>query len=185
MKDVKKDFQSFVKEDGAKAPASLLSKIQDEIARTAPSMGTVFVKLAGIHLMASLLSLMACPQFGVHFVNHGHGLMHYFMQVSDTYCYIFCGAFYLASTILLARMLLNFDEWLVIKRSRAAVIMTLALVSLGAFAMHSKEVTFELALLWLFGAAVGGELISLSKTEIRNFPRAIMQARMRRYSRRQ
>ncbi|MNK22796.1 hypothetical protein D3C87_410770 [compost metagenome] len=180
MKDVKKDFQSFVKEEGSKAPSSLLAKIHDEIQKAAPSMGTVFVKLAGIHLVASLLSLMACPQFGVHFVNHGHGLMHYFMQISEVYCYILCGAFYLATTILLARMLLNFDEWLVIKRSRAAVIMTVALLSLGAFALHSKEVTLELALLWLFGAAVGGELISLSKTEWRNIPKAIMMARVRR-----
>jgi hypothetical protein len=178
MSSSKNDFKSFVQEKGeAFESSSLLANIHAEIARTTPSLKKVLIKLGLVHLGASLLSLIACPQFGIGFISYGHNLMHYFMQISETYCYILCGAFYLASTIVVARFVLTFDEWLVIKRSRALMIMCLALVSLGAFALHSHEVTFELALLWLFGASLGGELVSLSKYEWKTLPRRIFTLR--------
>lgn len=165
--------------EGAHPPASssLLARIQSEIAKNSPSLKKVLFKLGIIHLLASALSLMACPQFGIGFISYGHGLMHYFMQISETYCYILCGAFYLASTFLVARFVLTFDEWLVIKRSRTLMILSVALISLGAFALHSHEITFELALMWLLGATIGGELVSLSKNEWRNFSQQLMAPR--------
>lgn len=180
MSQSKNDFKSFVQES-AEIPerSQLLSRIHAEIQKTTPSLKKVFIKLSIVHVVASLISLMACDQFGVGFLSYGHNLMHYFMQISETYCYILCGAFYLASTIVVARFVLTFDEWLVIKRSRAMTILSLALISLGAFAIHSHEVTLEVALLWLFGACVGGELVSLSKYEWRTMPRRIFTLKER------
>lgn len=177
MKDIKRDFESFVNDTAISTSAGILQEVQKRITAQTPRLKSVIAKLAVIHLFASAISLTMCPQFGVNFITTGHGLMHYFMQISETYCYILCGAFYLALTFLLARFILSFDEWLVIKRSRAMTILSLSLVSLGAFYLHTPQIHWQIALLWLFGASLGAELVSLSKTEWRRLPQMIFTRR--------
>jgi|GEM_PF-1947416 hypothetical protein len=169
MKDVKKDFESFSSVSEEAASSAVLGRIKNQIAVSAPKMRNVAVKLGLIHLASSFLTLLACPQFGLRLFFKGHGLMHYFMQISETFCYAFCGAFYLAGTFVIARMALNYDEWLLVKKSRTLMIGSVAMISLGVFTMLSQEMSWELALIWLFGATLGGEFVSLSRNEWRSF----------------
>jgi hypothetical protein len=173
MKNIKKDFASFSEAEASAASSQLLNKVKSEIALHAPKFRNVALKLGLIHLVSSCMTLLACPQFGFRLFFQGHGLMHYFMQISDTFCYAFCGAFYLATTFLLARWVLRYDEWLVIKKSRVLAIGSVAMLSLGAFFMISGEVNWELAVVWLFGATLGAELISLSRNEWRKMSESL------------
>ncbi|WP_413578515.1 hypothetical protein ACLVWU_08250 [Bdellovibrio sp. HCB290] len=170
MKDVKNDFESFKNDAGQAAGSSfVLNKIHAEIARTAPRKSSVAVKLGGIHLVSSFFSLMACPQFGTKLFFSGEGLMDVFMKISPMFCQAFCGAFYLAVTFVLARLVLKYDEWLVLMRSRVLTIGSVALVSLGVFAMLARGISWEAGVFWIFGAVVAGEMASVSKMTLKKY----------------
>lgn len=165
MKDIKKDFESFANEPAEQSGSSfILQKIHQEISKRLPSPWQVATKVGIAHLLGSLVTLMSCSQFGVQIFFDGGGLMHYFMSISPSLCYTFCGALYLSISFIFARTILNHEEWLVILRSRVLSISSLALISLGGLAIASHEVTFEAGILWLFGAALGGELVTLVKS---------------------
>ncbi|WP_413561368.1 hypothetical protein [Bdellovibrio sp. HCB209] len=168
MKDVKNDFESFKNEVSETSGSSfVLNKIQAEIARTAPKKSSVAFKMGAIHLGSSLVTLMACPQFGTRLFFEGEGLMDVFMKISPMFCQAFCGAFYLSVTFVIARLLLSYDEWLVINRSRGLSIGGLALLSLGVFAMLAQGISFEAGVFWIFGAIVAAEMASVSRVTLR------------------
>ncbi|WP_413294118.1 hypothetical protein ACLSU7_03245 [Bdellovibrio sp. HCB185ZH] len=170
MKDIKNDFESFKSDAGETAGSSfVLNKIRSEISATAPRKSSVAMKLGGIHLVSSFFTLMACPQFGTRLFFSGEGLMDVFMKISPAFCQTFCGAFYLAVTFLMARVLLKYDEWLVLMRSRVLTIGSVALLSLGVFAMLARGISFEAGLLWVFGAVVAGEMASASRMTLKKF----------------
>jgi hypothetical protein len=168
MKDIKNDFESFKNDAGETAGSSfVLNKIRSEISATAPKTSMVAMKLGGIHLVSSLFTLMVCPQFGTRLFFSGDGLMGVFMKISPAFCQVFCGAFYLATTFIIARLLLKYDEWLVLMRSRVLTIGSVTLLSLGVFAMLARGVSFEAGLLWIFGAIVAGEMASASRMTLK------------------
>ncbi|WP_413581392.1 hypothetical protein [Bdellovibrio sp. HCB288] len=171
MKDVKNDFESFKNDaDQVSAGSSfVLNKIHSEIARTAPKKSAVAVKLGGIHLVSSFFTLMACPQFGTRLFFKGEGLMDVFMKISPMFCQAFCGAFYLAVTFILARMVLKYDEWLVVMRSRSLSIGSVALLSLGVFAMLAQGISWEAGVFWIFGALIAGEMASVSRMTLKKY----------------
>ncbi|WII71802.1 hypothetical protein QJS83_15160 [Bdellovibrio sp. 22V] len=165
MKDIKKDFESFANDTATESGSSfVLSKIHSQLKKELPSPWRVASKLGLAHLAGSFVTLMSCSQFGVQLFFDGGGLMHLFMKISPSFCYAFCGALYFSISFLIARMTLRPDEWLMIARSKVLSISSLALVSLGGLSLVSHEVNFETGLLWLFGAAVGGELVTLIKS---------------------
>jgi hypothetical protein len=166
MSDLKNDFKSFAQDDSsATAGGHVLARIKNEIAKEQPSALQAFGKLAGLHVASSAITLMACPQFGLRLFFAGDGLMGVFMKISPTMCSAFCGAFYLAMTFFLAQIFLRVDEWLVIRKSLPLSIVGLGLLSLGAFIMISPEVTVFSAIVWLFGASLGAELVSHLKLQ--------------------
>ena len=167
MKDPKKDYEVFTSGDHPAGSSFILAQIHEKL--NLPSPWKAATKLGVAHLLSSVVILSACAQFGVRLFFPGHGLMHYFMQISPTFCMSFCGALYLATTFLIARGLLTRDEFLVIYRSKVLSILSVALISLGGFALVSHEVTFQAGILWLFGAVVGAEFASLSKTRVQQF----------------
>ena len=173
MKDIKKEFESFAHNTETAGSSLTLEKIHAQLALELPSPWKAATKLGVAHLFSSLVILSACSQFGVRLFFPGHGLMHYFMQISPTFCMAFCGALYLCCTFLMARVLLSRDEFLLILRSKVLSILSVALVSLGGFALVSHEVTFEAGLLWLFGAVLGAEMASLRVSTIKKFLEAV------------
>lgn len=171
MKDLKKDFESFTDSSHPAGSSFVLNKIHSQL--ILPHPWTAATKLGVAHIVSSVVTLSACAQFGVRLFFPGHGLMHYFMQVSPTFCMAFCGALYLACTFLIARLLLTRDEFLLISRSKVLSILSVALISLAGLAVVSPEVTFEASLLWLFGAVIGAELASLRWLTVRRFLQSI------------
>lgn len=160
MKDIKKDFESFAADTSPAASPRLLTGLQEKLAGELPSPWTVALKLGGIHTLSTLLTMTSCSQFGLRLFNTGHDLMHTFMNISPTFCETFCGAYYLAITFLLARFLLAREEWLVLLRNRTLSIASVSFISLGVFSALSHEVTWSSALLWIFGATLGAELMT-------------------------
>ncbi|MNL01466.1 hypothetical protein D3C87_1219370 [compost metagenome] len=169
MIDIKKDFQSFHDESDLEvAPMRALSKLKAQIEKEQAKPFPVATKLGVIHILSSVLSLAACPQFGVKLFGESEGLMHVFMQISPTFCQAFCGAFYLAVTFVMARLILTPEEWYLLLRTRTLTIATLALVSLGAFYIMDPQMTLEAGALWVFGATVAAELISHKRLPLKS-----------------
>ncbi len=168
MKNKTNDFDSFAEGDSQLPAGSafILNKIHQDIQKLAPHKSQVAVKMGLIHLFSSILTLSACPQFGLRLFFKGEGLMHYFMQLTPTFCQSLCGGLYLSVTFLLARLVLSYDEWLMILRSRTLSIGTLTLGSLGTFAMINQGLSLEAGAFWILGAVVGAEVASISKVRI-------------------
>lgn len=169
MKDLKNDFESFANDTSNAGSSYVLNKINATLDAQAPSIWKVAGKLGFAHSLGTALTLASCSQFGVTLFNTGHDLMHSFMNISETFCHSLCGAYYLAITFLLARLVLNREEWLVLLRNRTLSIASLGLISLGVFSSLSHEVTWETGLLWFFGAALGAELMTVRKQSLKKF----------------
>lgn len=167
MKDIKKDFASFASDNSPAGSSFLLNKINSELALELPSVWKVATKLGFAHVVGTLLTMASCSQFGLSLFNTGHDLMHTFMDVSPTFCHTLCGFYYLATVFLLARFFLSREEWLVLLRTRALSIASLAFISLGAFSVFSHEITWESALLWFFGATLGAELMTVKRRSLK------------------
>lgn len=160
MKDIKKDFASFADESVEEAGSSyLLAKIQKQIQSEAPSVWTLAGKLTLAHALGTVVTLMSCEQFGLQLFFSGGGLMHYFMLVSPEFCTACCGALYLMISFFIARKILNWDEWLLLLQKRTLSISAVSVMTLTALGIFTREVYLESGLLWLFGAALGGEFI--------------------------
>lgn len=165
MKDLKKDFETFVNNPAnLKGSDAVLEKIHYKIKQDLPALPWVIAKIGLAHFIGSLVTLMSCSQFGFQLFFHGGGLMHLFMKISPSLCFVFCGALYLSLSILVARIILNYDEWLIVLRSKVLSISSLALITLGTLAALTHEVNLESGVLWFFGAALGGELVTLVKS---------------------
>lgn len=165
-----KDFESFLESGHAQLAPEALDNLKKEIF---PSLSHVAIKLGLVHLVSSFLTLMACPQFGMRLFFEGHGLMHYFMKAGSVACFGFCGAFYLGTTFWIAKFVFGEFEWSVLKKNSVLSLATIALVSLGAFAMfniqlNSHELTFEVGFVWLLGAIVSATIPLL--TQVRHRP---------------
>ncbi|MEN0058984.1 MAG: hypothetical protein AAGB31_09125 [Bdellovibrio sp.] len=162
MKDLQNDFESFVQNSSQESGSRhILNQVRQQIEKERPLRSQVITKMAIAHSIGTVVTLMSCEQFGLRLFFSGEGLMHYFMQISPTFCMSFCGALYFAISFLCARFILQPEEWLLIMRSRILSISLLALVTLGAFAIFSHEMRPENILLWFLGASLGGEGVSL------------------------
>lgn len=161
-----KDFESFLESGHAQLEPSALNNLNKEIF---PRLPQVAVKLGLIHILSSVLTLMACPQFGLRLFFSGHGLMNYFMHAGSVGCFAFCGAFYLGTSFWIAKIFLGEFEWALLRRNSFLTLGTLAFLSLGAFTMlNSHEVNFEIALIWVLGGLVGGAIPL--RTRVRHRP---------------
>ncbi|KHD90022.1 MAG: hypothetical protein OM95_00395 [Bdellovibrio sp. ArHS] len=167
MKDVKKDFESFINDTADVGGSSfVLQKIHAQLAAEKSPPWKVIAKMGLAHTFGSVVTLMSCSQFGVQLFFDGGGLMHYFMKISPTFCLFFCGALYLSISVFFARLILNHDEWIRVMRSRSLSLAALSLITLGALSVVSHEVTWESGVLWFFGAALGGEMMTLVKSPL-------------------
>lgn len=147
-----KDFESFLESGHAQLEPTALDHLKKELF---PRLSTVAMKLGLIHLASSVLTLMACPQFGFRLFFSGHGLMHYFMKAGSVACFGFCGALYLGVTFWLAKIFLGEFEWALLRKNAVLSLGVLSFLSLGFFAMiDGYELNFEVGFVWLLGAIV-------------------------------
>lgn len=154
------EFKEFTQETKTNGSEKNLLSILDQIQKSLPSIPAVFGQLLLVHGFSSLLTLIACPQFGmrVFFPAEAQSLMDVFMVLGHEACFFLCGVFYLGSSFLFAKWILSSDSFLVIKRSRFVMVMSLALLSLGFFRMWGDALSFELTFLWFLGAYLGASL---------------------------
>jgi hypothetical protein len=160
-----KDFESFLESGHAQLESSGLENLKKELF---PNISGIALKMGLIHLVSSVLTLMACPQFGLRLFFGGHGLMHYFMKAGSVACFAFCGAFYLGASFWIAKIFLGEFEWAVLRKNSALSLGALSLLSLGGFSMMSLDLNFEAGLVWLLGALVSGAIPLL--TDVRHRP---------------
>ncbi len=158
-----RDFESFLESGHAQLEPSSLESLKKEIF---PSISNVALKMGLIHLASSILTLMACPQFGLRLFFGGHGLMHYFMKAGSIACFAFCGAFYLGSSFWIAKIFLGEFEWALLRKNSILTLGILSLLSLGAFSIMSRELNFEVGFVWFLGAVISGAIPLL--TDVRH-----------------
>lgn len=172
MENRDKDYKQFLAktltESAPPLSASLRASIQRDLN---PSAWSVFTKLAGLHLLASVLTLSVCPQFGIRLLGNGAGLMGVFMRLGPVACLVACGAFFVGTGLLLAGLLLRGEELRLIRKHRWLALTTLVSLSLGFFLMLDTEVLLNLAVAWFLGALAGGQLM-LEATWIFRFQRS-------------
>lgn len=155
-----KEFEEFSQgsSESVQVPSSLFSKIKK---RLFPNPWVVFGKITAIHAFVGFLSLGICSQFGLNPFNTGYSLSEWFMQkAGHNVCMIFCGIFFVASTYLLANLILNLEELEAIRKFQWLQVGILSIGSLAAFHFFGGEIVMSVALLWLVGAFIGG-LISI------------------------
>lgn len=169
-----REYQQFLSAEREAPPTELSHKIWTDV-RSAlqPSPAKVFWKLAGIHAIIGTLTLLVCPQWGVGLIPENPGLMMIFMRFGSTVCTLACGAFFLGASALAAGAVLRPEEIQVVRKTRAALIAALAVLSLLIFwafmemispsggishAHHATAQTLTLwsAGLWTLGAILGG-----------------------------
>jgi hypothetical protein len=134
---------------------SLEAKFRTELAPTLMASGS---RLLGVHVLSSLLTLSVCPQFGIRLIGEGHGLMALFMPFGMFGCFFFCGAFYLGSTVMLAKLILSRPDWRQVRANFTILTLVLSLCSLILFKLISGTLMLGIALMWFTGALLAARL---------------------------
>ena len=161
MSSESQEFELFSKSQSSQDLDPVLDKIHAQIRAERPTIAATALKLFAIHVVSSVLTLTVCPQFGFRLFFQGHGLMEFFMRAGSQGCFLFCGGFYLGTSFLLARFLLDYDSWVLIRKVRVLFAGVLALVSMGVLSMLGSALSFELGLMWFLGTYLGAWLASL------------------------
>ncbi|OFZ20695.1 MAG: hypothetical protein A2X94_08540 [Bdellovibrionales bacterium GWB1_55_8] len=153
----REDFEAFLTAEQLNPPPVLTDAILSRVhADLNPTALSVFTKVAGIHAIVGILSLVfVCPQFGVSPLGHT-AIMEWFMQFGHEVCMIACGAVFLGGSALAMSLVLRREEVRVIRRTKLMQLGVLGLLSIGAFLCAGAGVVASLAMFWLLGSFVGG-----------------------------
>ncbi len=153
------DFRDFVKSDSL-VPPDLTAKILDCVRRDlTPSSLYVFTKLFAVHLFVGTLSLAVCDQFGVNPFNTTFSLTNYFMKFGHNFCMTLCGFLFLGLSTVFSKVVLNTNEFIVLKNNTFIQVFFLSILSLIFFLLLGAKMVISAAAFWLLGAVLGGILI--------------------------
>lgn len=153
------DFKEFLSSEEVPVPENVSKKILTKVHSSMnPSSWIVFAKLLGIHSVFGTLSLAICNQFDLNPFNTSFSLSDYFMKLGDSFCMALCGFLFIGLSISFAWILLNRDEFQILRKNSTIQIFSLSLISLAGLAIFGANVIFGFALLWLLGAMIGGTL---------------------------
>ncbi len=130
----------------------ILGKIKNELQ---PNMLHLLLKVFLIHAVTAVFTLAVCPQFGFKTFNFDINLMHSFMFFGMPFCYLLCGVFFTASSILSAGLILKRDEFRALRYQKIASSLLLILSSVSFFIIMKPELFVEFSIMWLIGAAIG------------------------------
>lgn len=151
------DFKEFVSSKGEPVPKEISASILNRIhASLNPSAWLVFAKIFSIHIVVGTVSLSICNQFGLNPFNTNFSLSEYFMQFGHSTCMFLCGILFITSSILLGRIMLKQEEFVVLSRHAPLQVFGLSVFSLVAFIALGAEIVIGIGALWLLGAMLGG-----------------------------
>lgn len=139
----------------AKISEKILGHVKSEVL---PDQRTLMLKVFVIHLLTAVCTLSVCPQFGISTFQTGINLMHSFMFMGISVCFLLCGVFFMGSTILMASLLLKRDEIRALRYQKTLSTFMLILVSTGFFLVMKPELFIEFSIVWLIGATLGSAL---------------------------
>lgn len=156
---LQKDFELFLTSSQI-VPDTLLAgtliKIQKMIK---PDARFIFLKLLATHIVIGFLSLSVCHQFDINPFNTENSLSDWFMQIGGhNLCMIFCGVFFLGSSVFAASYFFSVEEIRALRRTEFLQIIALGLFSLGLFASFGVVLVVTFAGLWFLGSLLGGIL---------------------------
>lgn len=156
-----------------KIPEKINNDILSAIkARINPPYHNILWKLFSIHLAVGAITMGLCPQLGISTFKSNINLMHYFMYWGKTSCDIFCGLFFTSTSMLVAYLILSYDEKRVIRAKKILSSLALILFSIGFLIMFNPSLFVELSVLWIVGAFLGAFLsIEVGQVLIRGFNR--------------
>ncbi len=167
-KDVlKKDFQEFsqIENEAVNVPESIFRSVKS---RLFPSPWKVFLKISAIHGLVGFLSLGICSQFGLNPFNINHSLSEWLMQTAGhSVCMVFCGVFFVATTYILANLILSIEELNAVRKFKGLQVGILSLGSLAVFYFFGGQMVLSFTLLWMVGAVLGGLMTIEGSYQIR------------------
>jgi len=131
-----REFHEFLQSQDRTPPGAIRDRLHAVVARDLnPGLARVGSKVFGLHLVAALLSLAICPQFGLGPFGGESGLMSFLMSWGWAACAAGCGAVFMIGTGLLSAFVLNCDEKRVLAGSSGWVFTSLAAASWAVFMM--------------------------------------------------
>ena len=137
-------------------PIHIDQKILNDIqGRLHPKLTHVILKLFSIHLLTAVMTLSVCPQFGMKLFKIPVNLMHSFMVFGMPICYLLCGIFFTATSVMMAAFVLKRDEIRSLKYNKTLATSALILSSIGFFFIMSPNFFLEFSIMWLIGAIIG------------------------------
>lgn len=149
------DFSDFLGAEAIRPPQQHSDRLHEIVFNALnPSPLLVFVRLALIAMMASSVTLLFCPQFGLG--TSGAGLMPYLMKISPLACQFGCGVLFVGVGVLAATFLLKREEIRVLKDTKYLQVGALSGVMLGVFICFGSAQFFALEWAWLLGGLTGG-----------------------------
>lgn len=153
------EFREFVKSDSS-VPQELSEKILRFVRNDlSPTSFYVFSRILLIHLFVGTLSLAICDQFGVNPFNTSFSLTYYFIKAGHGVCMTLCGFLFLSLTTGASWLILDTNEFLVLKQNTFLQIFFLSFLSLGFFLLLGAKIIFTAAVFWLTGAVLGGIVV--------------------------
>ncbi len=155
-----KEFSDFLNADEASPPQHLTARVQEVVCNSLnPSPFLVFAKLATIAVVASSLTLLFCPQFGLG--TNSEGLMPYLMKISPLACQFGCGVLFVGVGVFVSTFILRPEELRILRETKFLQVSALTASMLGMFICIGSAEFFALEWTWLLGGIVGG-LVSVS-----------------------
>ncbi len=134
------EFQAFLSAEPLTPPGIIHDRVHTVVLRDLnPGLARVGSKVTGLHLVAALISLAICPQFGIGPFGGDAGLMVVLMNWGWAACAAGCGASFMLGTGLLSAFVLSRDEKRVLAGSSGWVFTSLAAASWAVFMMAVGE----------------------------------------------
>lgn len=154
-----KEYEDFIS-SGSRQPSERLSRgVLSQIGeKLHPSAWLVFLKLGAVHLVASLLTLSLCPQFGLGLAGTDSALYKMFLKLGPTGCMVACGAFFMSLTLILASLILKPEEIRSLREHRVVQVGALGLISSVIFICLGAEVHLQYLTAWFAGLMLFGTL---------------------------
>jgi hypothetical protein len=119
-----------------------------------PKLSTLLLKIFSLHLIAAIISLSLCPQFGFRLFDLNFNLMNSFMIFGMSFCQLMCGAFFSLMSVTFILTGLNRDERRYIKYHQHILASVILLTSIGFFAIMKIDLFLEFSLFWILGGTL-------------------------------